>query len=213
MQPHRPQHPGRPHRPRGVRPALAAALAGAVLATSGCSGGHDLADLDGPQSEPAAASATPDAQPPALPTRATVRSVVGGRLDESTRERLKSQVTGVVDRWIDAAYLGDYPRADFDDAFAVFTANVRDQARGDRRLLTNATVGERVDAVRATRRRLVIDVLADGDRAAGVTARFKLGLQLTGEVERRERVTGDLYLTYQRGAWRVFGYDVERGQV
>jgi hypothetical protein len=209
MQPRQSQ---RRQRPRGVRPALATALAGALLATTGCSGGHDLADLDGPQSEPAAAEATPDAAP-ALPTRATVRSVVGGKLDEKTRERLKTQVTEVLDRWVEAAYLGDYPRTDFDDAFAVFTASVREQARGDRRLLTNATVGERVDGVRATRRRLVIDVLADGDRAAGVTARFKLGLQLTGQVERRERVTGDLYLTYQRGAWRVFGYDVTRGRV
>ena len=55
-------------------------------------------------------------------------------------------------------------------------------------------------------------MLAVKRRAVGVTARFVLGMELAGEVNRAERVAGSLFLTWQDGGWQVFGYDVERGR-
>ncbi len=49
-------------------------------------------------------------------------------------------------------------------------------------------------------------------RAVGVTARFVLGMELAGEVNRAERVAGSLFLTWQDDGWQVFGYDVQRGK-
>ncbi len=36
-------------------------------------------------------------------------------------------------------------------------------------------------------------------------------MQLTGEVNRAERVAGSLFLTWVGDGWKVFGYDVQRG--
>ncbi len=78
--------------------------------------------------------------------------------------------------------------------------------------MSNAEIGDRLDAVVATTRRVRIDVLAPRGRAVGVTARFVLGLDLTGEIERADRVSGRLLLGPKDGEWRVFGYDVNRGR-
>lgn len=186
---------------------LAGALAAVLLLTAACSG-------DEPEGEPdAPASRTTTAAEPPLETTATVGQVVG-KLGKKKQKHLVSKVTAMVDRWFDEAYLaGEYPRDDFGDAFSVFTDDAAKLAEKQARLMSNAELGEGVDAVRATKRRVRVDVLAPEGRPAGVTARFRLVMVLSGDEERKEEVVGRLMLTKTGKGWQVFGYDVRRGEV
>jgi hypothetical protein len=149
--------------------------------------------------------------PPAVQTVVTVGRVTG-TLPREARRRLAHQIGGVVDGWMDAAYVGgDYPRRDFADSWPGFTAGARDRARRDRDLMSNADIGERIEGVEAKRRRVTVDVLAVKRHPVGVTARVLLGFRTTGDVERKVRVQGRLYLTRGRDGWRVFGYDITKG--
>ena len=181
-------------------------MASVLLVTTlgACSdGGSDPGDAD---PETGAEQETP-----VIRTTATIDKV-SGRLPRADRAALRRQVTEAVDRWIDAAYVaGDYPRRDFSDAFKVFSKDAAALARRDR-LMSNASVGDRIESVTAVSRKLVIDVLAAKGRAVGVTGRFVLVLDLDGELQRTDRITGRLFLDHQRG-WRVFGYEVKRGRV
>ena len=149
---------------------------------------------------------------PGIPTTATIGKV-SGRLPRPARAPLRRQVTEAFDRWVDAAYVtGDYPRDDFGNAFRVFSKDAAALAARDERLMSNATLGNRIDTVTATARKLRIDVLAAKGKAVGVTGRFVLVLDLDGEVRRTDRIAGRLFLSKQRG-WQVFGYEVKRGRV
>ncbi len=192
----------------GVRRGLAVLATLGLLATTGCSATDD--DAPGP-----AASGTPSAGPPPLRTDATL-GVVSGKLARESGPRLKRRITRVVDAWLDAAYVGgDYPRADFRDAFPHFSRGARREARRDAALMSNAAFGEQLSSVRATKRRLRVDVLAVERRAVGITARFVLEMKLSGDrtkIARKQRVAGSLSLTFRDGEWEVFGYDVNRGK-
>lgn len=206
---HRPPSAGhrRPAR-RLARPASTIALA-LLLGTplSACSG-----DDGGPGASGPDASRGADAEAPApVETVAEVGKVVG-KLSGPRRARLKDHVTEVVDAWIDAAYLGDFPRTDFDDAFPGFSDGAVADARTDGALMSNKALGPDLDEVVALQRRLTIDALAPRGRAVGVTARVVLTMRLSGEVNRKERVSGSLLMTYRDGDWQVFGYDVTRGR-
>ena len=135
------------------------------------------------------------------------------RSRRQVRARVKRKIAAVVDDWFDAAYFGgDWPRTDFGSAYPHFSAGAAKDAKGDAALMSNARLGDRLDGVEATKRRLRVDMLAVKKRAVGVTARFVLGMRLTGEVNRSERVAGSLFLTWRDGGWQVFGYDVQRGK-
>lgn len=200
----------RPAMTRSV-PAVALALAATLLAA--CSGDDDAAPGPDPAASSATASGSPGAPAP-MATKATIRTVTGN-LSPSGRAQLRDKVGAAVDRWFEAAYLGgDYPRTDFGDAFDAFSAGARERAEQDRKLMSNAAVGQTTYAVRPLARRVKIDALAPGGRPAGVTVQFRLGLLREGETgnEVRERVSGTLFLTFRAGdGWRVFGYDVQRG--
>lgn len=189
-----------------VRRVPVAALALLLLATLlGCSD-----DAPGRAGNGDDATTTSTEQ---IPTRTTI-GTVAGRLNGKRRRQLERRVTEVFDQWLDAAFVGgEYPRTDFSDVFGVFTQGAAARARRDRALLSNAGVGDRVDSVRATRRRLWLDVLAPEGTPVGVTARFVLVLDLAGEVERTDRIAGRLVLRYVQGGWKAFGYDVQRGAV
>lgn len=196
-------------------PLLAALVAVLVLAPACSKDASDPPDARAPQGSPTSqVSSEPPA--PQLETRATIRTVTGG-LSQGARAALKARITETVDGWFDAAYLGgDYPRTDFDDAFAAFTPGARQRAVADRKLMSNAAVGTTTYQVRALARRVIIDVLAEGGRASAVTVAFRLGMARAGDTgaERRERVAGHLYLTYAPGdGWQVFGFDVQRGAI
>ncbi len=137
---------------------------------------------------------------------------VFGRLPEPRRKDVRRQVGKVVDRWWDAAYLGGaYPRSSFPRAFPGFTAAAEKRARSDKALLTNLTHGPSIDSVTATRREVSLDILATGKRARSVTAHVVLRFETSGEKTGTTLVRGRLFLIHQRGAWRIFGYDVAKG--
>jgi hypothetical protein len=190
---------------RAVRAAVATfASLLLVAALSACSDGGS----DPEEGDPATGS---EQEAPGIRTTATIGKV-SGRFPRADRAGLRRQVTEAVDRWIDGAYVaGDYPRRDFSDAFKVFSKDAAALAKRDR-LMSNASVGDRVESVTAVSRKLVIDVLAAKGRAVGVTGRFVLVLDLDGELQRTDRITGRLFLSHQHG-WQVFGYEVKRGRV
>jgi len=197
------------------RTALAAAsvtLASSVLA--GCSG--DEVDAGGPAPTGETSAPTPTPTPEPVVTNATITRV-DGDLADGGRDRLRDRVLVAVDAWIDGAYGGSYPREDFSEAFASFTDAAAKRAVDDEDLMSNATLGDRLDAVLPVRRRLRIDVLGVDGRAVAVTAQVVLGLELSGEITRRDRIAGSLYLTYEKSGtapgWRVFGYDISRKAV
>lgn len=184
---------------------MAAIATATLLALIGCSSD------DEPEADPSSPSSTSPPAPPPLATHTTM-GVISGKLDDQARGRIKEKVAAVVDDWFEAAYVGgDWPRTDFGDAYPHFSARAARDAAQDAGLMSNARLGEQLEAVEATKRRLRIDVLAVKRRAVGVTARFVLEMNLAGEVNRSERVAGSLFLTYQDGGWQVFGYDVQRG--
>lgn len=148
-------------------------------------------------------------EPEPFATETTI-GLVEGKLSTKTTTRLKSKVGSVVDAWIDAAYAGDYPRTDFSNAYPGFSPGAAKQASRDS-LMSNAAIGDRIDTVELTKGRVRVDILAVKRRAVGITARFVLAQDVAGDVERSERIAGNLYLTYQRGAWEVFAYDAKRG--
>lgn len=188
---------------------LCAVLLALALGAGACSG-HE--DQPAPSVEPSA-TPSPSAVAPPLATTVSV-SKITGRLSAPRRRRLQVEVGEVVDRWWDAAYVGgDYPRRDFGDAFPGFTGGADTEARGDRSLLTNATIGDRIDEVTATLRRVRVDALAVRGRAVGVTARLRLDFRTRGQIEKKFQVRGRLLLTRMDGRWRVFGYDVTKGAV
>ena len=194
---------------RSVRRAGRASIAALVLAVAatGCSAGSDEPDSAAPPS----ATATDKDQP--LETKVSLGKVTG-RLAPEARRRLTKQVGDVVDGWTDAAYLGtDYPRRDFSDVWPDFTAGAKQEAHGDRALMSNEDIGDRIDGVTGRRRVVRIDVLAVKKRPVGVTAHVFLGFRTTGKVEKVVQVKGRLFLTHTERGWKVFGYDMTKGAV
>lgn len=199
----------------GPSRAMLAGLA-LLLATASCSGtepGPGATPGAAPGAAPSAPTSTATLAGPAPEATRTSIGVVAGRLGAAKRQRIKKVATDIVEGYVDGAYAGSYPRTDFSAAFADFGAKTRRDARRDLSLLTNVDLGTRVSSVTPTRRRLRVDVLAPRGRPSGATARFVLDFDTTGEVTRSMRVSGSLLLSNQRGAWKVFGYDVRRPRV
>lgn len=199
----------RPTRRRTLSPRpVAGALAAVLLLATACSGDEPEDEPDAPESR-----TTTNAAEPPLETTATIAQVVG-KLGKKKQKHLVTKVTAMVDQWLDHAYVaGDYPRDDFGDAFSVFTDDAARFAEKQAGLMSNAEIGDELDAVVATKRRVRVDVLAPEGRPAGVTARFRLVMVLTGDGERKEEVVGRLMLTKTGKGWQVFGYDVTRDKV
>jgi len=135
-------------------------------------------------------------------------------MEAADREVLADKVGSVVTRYFEDAFLGgDYPRSDFGDAFATFTAGARARAARDKALLTNIRLGPTTEHVVARRQTAYLSVLSPYRVAAGVTAKVKLRyLTVRGdERDQRVRVQGRLLLTRDgAGGWLIFGYDLSR---
>jgi hypothetical protein len=184
---------------------LVAVVVTSVAFIGGCSDDEPTSPASKAPTEPA--GSTPAQRP--VTTKATVGRVIG-KLGAKQKQKMKSDVSAVVDAFFDNAYLGDFPRTSFDKAYASFTQGARADARRDADLLSNSAIADRIDVATGTKRRVALDVLAVKGRAQGVTARFTLVFRTAGELERRERVKGDLLLTDEGEGWKVFGYDVIR---
>ena len=57
-----------------------------------------------------------------------------------------------------------------------------------------------------------LDILATGGQARTVTAHVLLRFDTTGSKTGTTTVRGRLFLTRKRGAWRIFGYDIAKGE-
>lgn len=140
-----------------------------------------------------------------------------GKLNKARRQSVERKIGATVSSYFDAAYLGgEYPRKDFDKAFATFSDGAARQARGDRSLLTNADLGQSLAAVVPVRKVARLSVLAPNKVAAGVTARIRLVFVADQEQAHDTKVTisGRLLLTRMKsGRWHIFGYDVARSSV
>jgi hypothetical protein len=143
------------------------------------------------------------------------RGSVTGRIDTRPRKDVVQRVAGVVDEWLEAAYVGgDYPRdaSSYDDStWPGFTDGAARSAAADRELMSNADIADRIDGVTVKKREITVDVLAVDRRARAATARVRLAFRTTG-LERRVTVTGRVFLTKADGRWKVFGYDVAKGR-
>ncbi len=203
----RPGSPSRAARSIAVPvPGLALCL---VLGLAGCSGGDDDEEPGaGPSND--GSSTTKE---PGIATLVEVGAVVG-KLGKGPAHDVAEDVADVVDTWLDAAYVGgDYPRSDFGDAFPGFTKGAATLASRQAGLMSNEGVGRKVEGVTATRRLVRVDLLAPNGKAAGATAHVNLVIKLTGDVDRTDQIRGRVVLTRSDNGWRVFGFDIERGEV
>lgn len=138
-----------------------------------------------------------------MQTKAKVSEITGA-LSKKERQRVVKAVTGVVDRWWDAAYLSDS-----DNPFPGFTPGAAKLARGDADIMTGARLLDGASAA-ATRRLVTLDVLAVKKRAVGVTAGVLLVLE-AGDDGKRYVVRGTVELERDKAEWRIFGYRISAG--
>ena len=191
---------------RRVAVPTAALALGVVMTLTGCSGD----DADQPDEKSSSATGT---EHRGIDTTVEVGDVVG-RLGKGPSRDVVAKVAKVVDTWIDGAYVGgDFPRSRFADAFSGFTHDAAALAERQKSLMSNAAVGDKVDEVTAVRRVVRVDLLAPKGEAAGATAHVTLVMRLSGDVTRTEQVRGRLALTPTKGGWRIFAFDVDRGEV
>ena len=203
--------PGRPPQARGLAGILMLSLALILSAStlSGCS-----PDTTTGPSRSAGATVghvgvtSPPAEPTELATSAEIGRVVG-RLPGTRRKAVRKEVTAVIDRWWEAAYLsGPDLKPDLSRAFPGFTSGARKRATFDRALMSNVDLGSA--SITPLMRKVRLDLLAVNKRVRSVTARFDLRLR-PSERTRRLQVRGRLFLTRKADGWRVFGYDVSKG--
>jgi len=185
-----------------ARSALVSGVAVLLLAGAvGCDSGDDV----GGSSDAAPGSQESDA--PGVDTVITIEH--GEGMDASRQTKVLAGVTAVIDPWFDEAFLGEFPRSDFSEAFTAFTKDAAADAQRDLDLLSSSGIADQIDSATATNRRVRLDVFAPDGHPRGVTANFVLDYDTSGELEEQLRVHGALYLAKDKGEWKVFGYDVD----
>ena len=200
------QSPARSALVRG-RVAVVAGSLGLVLAlgAAGCDSGDDIAGNE----EDAPSDRATDA--PEVTTVTTLQNV-GKTLDLEHRTRVKDGITEVIDPWFDGAFLGDFPRDDYADAFVGFTEGAAADAADALDILSNQPIADQIDSATATKRRVRVDVFAFEGHPRGATAHFVLTFTTSGDVEETRVVRGNLYVAKDKGEWKIFGYDVDQAE-
>lgn len=198
---------GSGRRTRSGRRSLTAFVVVAVLTLAGCSGTDD----DPAPSEPGASGADRSETSRTVVTDAAL-GTLRGRLSTAASDEAVSAVVAVVDDWIERGFGGSYPRTDFAAAFAAFTPDARTMATKQAALLSNAEVGADLERVDISERVIRVDLLAPRGKLAGATARIRVTVTLAGGVERTDVLSGRLLLTPVADDWRVFGFDIARGE-
>jgi hypothetical protein len=182
-----------------------------AVVLAACSGGDDSSSSPSADGAGQPADGGTDAPAP-IETHSSLGKV-RGQLPKGKRSKVRQQVAHAVDEWFDAAYVGgDYPRNDFSTSWPGFTTGAKADASDDKELMSNQDIGAEVSSVKATARRVYVDVLAVRGKAEGATARFVLKFKTDGDVQRKVEVSGRLFLTPSPEGWRIFGYDVTKGR-
>jgi hypothetical protein len=182
-----------------------------AVVLAACSGGDDSSSSPSADGAGQPADGGTDAPAP-IETQSSLGKV-RGQLPKGKRSKVRQQVAHAVDEWFDAAYVGgDYPRNDFSTSWPGFTTGAKADASDDKELMSNQDIGAEVSSVKATARRVSVDVLAVRGHAQGATARFVLKFKTDGDVQRKVEVSGRLFLTPSPEGWRIFGYDVTKGR-
>lgn len=189
---------------RRVATALTAAVLSGTVALAGCGG----------DAEKPAASPSPSPTPP--PTvKSTAKLVhVQGKFPRSRHQAVAANVAAVVDRWLQAAYVGgDYPRATSTftaKSFPGFSPGTIAQAGKQMSLMSNATIAPHIDGVEVVASDVHVDLLANNNYPVGAVARIRLVYDTTGERESRQTVRGTLDMVPTKTSWAVFGFDITR---
>jgi len=175
----------------------------ALLNTVGCSGGDD----EGSPASPSTSSQ------PAPGVSADIKvSSVSGSLPEAAKTKAAAELGGVVTTWFDAAYLTGYPRDGFGVAFGTFTQDAAKLARNDG-LMSNVGHGTQIESVTPEVETVRLDLVAAHKKVVGATARVRLEFTTTGGYAKTVTIVGRVFLTPgDKGGWRIFGYDMQRGE-
>jgi len=152
--------------------------------------------------------------PPDRRTALEVELVKGAvALDDETRAAVEAEVGDVLSQYVVGAFLGDFPRDDFVPSFGGFTSRAARGAAEDIDLLTARRYKD-ADRVEATRLRVRIAWLAQGDDVIGATAEVDFSFDVTRqETARSFGLTGRFLLSEEDGRWWIFGYDVHRDDI
>lgn len=182
-----------------------------ALSVTGCSGDEEPPP-DAASTSPTVELSEPSEAPTFEVEPVTRSGSIVGRLPRKDRVRVEKAISARAVRFLNAAYLaGDYPRADFRDAYPGFTGGAAKVARKDRALLTNQPIGKRINKVTPTSIGVKVDLLAVNQHAVAATAHVALAFRTAGKVQKRVRVQGRLLLTKKDGRWKIFGYDLSKG--
>ena len=150
---------------------------------------------------------TPTAESAAL----RVQTVSGAeRLDEQTRTEVEGAVGDVLSEYVVAAFLGEFPRQEFVQAFEPFTSVAARKATRHIDLLTAATARD-ATAVRATDLDARLSFLTREGEVLGGTAKvhFAFDATMADGTTRPLTLDGRFMLEADDdGSWSVFGYDV-----
>jgi hypothetical protein len=176
-------------------------LAGLVIGLAGCDSGDAIGE------NPDESTGSHAADVPQIATETTILNAEA--MNAARQAKVVNGVTAVIDPWFDEAFLGEFPRSDFEAAFVGFTPGAAEDAQRDIELLSASGIADQIDSATATNRRVRLNVFAPDGRPRGVTAHFVLDFDTTGDLEEQLRVHGSLYLAKDKGEWKVFGYDVD----
>lgn len=193
---------------RGSAAVTGAALSVLLVLGSGCSSGA-------PDDEPSVKVTS--LEPTTTPTLETqvVTGKLRGTLTRAGREAAVQEVAEVVDTWIDRAWVdGPWPR-EVDGVWGTFTPGAARLAKADASLTSAAGFGPEATAVRATKRRVKVDLLGRRLDPVGATARISVHLEVS-PVEapdqlRDVRLRGRVMLTPTEDGWKIFGYELVNG--
>lgn len=190
-------------RVRLARAGRAGSCAVAALLLASCTS-------DPTSSDPPTPGDTPTSTPSTAPTLEVDSRVtrVAGRLPESRRVQVAEAVGRLVTDYLEAAYLGGTAA----DAFDAFTPRARRTAAREAGLLTARGLGEGAE-VSVADAAAYVSVLAPRARLLGATARVEVDLEVEdGDGLRQVPLRGRLMLTPTEDGWRIFGYDLSRGE-
>ncbi|NGN92111.1 hypothetical protein G5C66_05090 [Nocardioides sp. KC13] len=193
---------------RRISPRVATALTAAVL-----SGTLALAGCGGEPDKPAA-SPSPSPTPPPTVKSAAKLIHVEGKFPKSRHQAVATNVAKVVDRWLQAAYVGgDYPRATSTftaKSFPGFSKGAVAQAGKQMTLMSNATIAPQIDGIEVVSSDVHVDLLANNNYPVGAVARVRLVYDTTGDRESRQTVRGSLDMVPTETSWAVFGFNITR---